>query len=216
MSISPGEQSDSDDERRFNELGLSSEVLHDGLRRGASRANNRSAQALLSSAGTDIYHDSMEDLHRILGSRGWYLEDINGQPRLIHPDGVVSFTVSSGVNVGEKKMRTRKKGPATEASLAQPVVVPSLFPDIDAALVAQLVARAARSPFFLLLVERATQGGSGLVLEFAEPAEMSDGKSVVAWGERIKIRFFDLDGDLSVFNGPDDGGDEFDVPVAPR
>lgn len=216
MSIRPGEQSDSDDERRLNEFGLSSEIFHDGLRRGASRANGRSALALPASAGTDIYHDSIEDLHRILGTRGWHLEDTNGQPRLIHPNGVVSFTVSSGVNVGKKAMRTRKKGPATEASLAHPDVIPSLFPDIDAELVAKLVARAAQSPFFLLVVERATQGGSGLVLEFAEPAGMSEGKSVVAWGERIKVRFFDLDGDLSVFDDPDDGGDEFDVPVAPR
>jgi hypothetical protein len=216
MTITPESTSPSH-ERRLGELGLSSAIVHDGLRRGATRANNRTARALASSGGTDIYHDAMEDFHRLLGADRWFLDEVDGQPRIFHPEGLVSFTVSSGINVGQKKMRTRKKGPATRRSLALPAFVPSLFPEIDAELLEKRAARAKQAPFYLLVVERSSQGGNGLLIELAQPAEMSDGNSVTAWGERIRVKYLDLGGDLSAFTTPSDApDDEFDVPVTPR
>lgn len=216
MTVTPNTTSPSH-ERRLGELGLSSAIVHDGLRRGAMRASNRTARALASSGGTDIYHDAMEDFHRLLGADRWFLDEVDGQPRIFHPEGLVSFTVSSGINVGQKKMRTRKKGPATRRSLAVPAIVPSLFPEIDAELLDKRAARAKQAPFYLLMVERSSQGGNGLLIELAEPVEMSDGNSVTAWGERIRVEYLDLGGDLSVFTTPSDSpGDEFDVPVTPR
>lgn len=217
MTIQVGEPNGSDHEQRLQVLGLSSPVIHDGLRRGVSRANNRTARALHSSAGTDIYHDAMEDLHRILAADGWYLDDVDGQPRLFHPDGLICFTVSSGIKVGQKRMRTRKKGPATKGSLTLPEFVPGLLPEVDAELLAKRAARSKRVPFYLLVIERVIVGRPGVVIELAEPAGMTEGQSVTTWGERVKVQFFDLDGDLSAFENPDsDGGDEFDVPVVPR
>lgn len=219
MMINTEETLGSDDERRLNELGLSSALIHDGLRRGASSANNRTAKALASSRGIDIYYDGMEDFHILLAEVGWSMAEVRQQPRLFHPEGLVSFTLSAGKNVGRKNMRTDRKGPATRESLANAPFVPSLFPDIDAVILEERAKRerANRVPLYLLVVERIAGERPGLRIELAQPVEANDSGCVVGWGERVNVQFFDLDGDLSVFGDPDaDGDDEIDVPVAPR
>lgn len=208
---------ESDDEHRLSALGLSFEILHNGLRPGASRAANRSTLALDASPGTDVYHDGMENFHRILKPSGWRVFLVDQQPRLVHPDGIVSFTISSGTNVGKANMRaprTSRKGPATRNSLATPAFLPGLFDDVNTQAAARLAQAAQKAPFYFLLWERAPYS-SGLVLEFSEPAGMTDGGSVNAWDDRISVPFLTLEGDLSMFDGPNDG-DEINVPVDPR
>jgi hypothetical protein len=103
--------------------------------------------------------------------------------------------------------------------LAETPFVPSLFPDLDAVLLEKRASRERLNqvPFYLLVVERIAGELPGLRIELAQPGATNDSGCVVVWGERIKVQFFDLDGDLSAFDTPDaDGGDEFDVPVAPR
>lgn len=204
------------DERRLNAFGLATETLHSALRPGLSRAANRTALALPSSAGNDIYHDTMEQLALALADAGWKLVWVDRQPRLLHPGALIAFTLASGVNVANpdrrKSPRTRKKGKATRSSLAAPQVeVLPLFDEPEAEQDAVLVAAAAQAPLWFLVHERTDRG---LNLEFSRPAEMTDAGAVVAWAERILIGFLDLDGDLSIFVNPDDG--EFDVPVSPR
>ena len=198
-------------------FGLSTEIFHNGLRPGASRAANRTALALDSTPGTDIYHDGMEQLAQLLYPAGWRLVMVDGQPRLLHPDRVVAFTISSGINVGQWNMRmprTRRKGKATRLALAPQEHHPSLLDDLEYESMEELVAAAQNAPLYFLLVERTVQG-NGLHLEFSRPSEMTDGGSVNNWADRIPVGFLDLEGDLSVFDNPDDG-DEFDVPVEPR
>jgi len=205
------------DERRLKTFGLSHAVFHDGLRSGATRAANRSALALPTSPGTDIYHDGMEGLAQILALHGWRLLPVDRQPRLVHPGGVVSFAISSGINVGKSNMRTprtRKKGAATRNSLATPTRDPGLFDDPEGDKVAELMRAAEKAPFYFLLFERVTTGKSGLLLEFSQPLAMTDGGSVVEWADRVTVPFLELEGDLSMFDEP--GDDEFDVPVEPR
>lgn len=218
MTVTTASPFESDDESRLSAFDLSSEIFHNGLRPGSSRAANRSPLALDSSPGTDIYHDGMENLHQILKHRGWSLVLVDQQPRLLHPDGIVSFTISSGINVGKMNMRTprtRKKGPATRNSLAVPDLSPGLFEDVDAELAARLAEAAKKAPFYFLLCERVTHGSNGLILEFSEPAGMTNGGSVNQWDDRISVPFLALEGDLSVFDDPDDG-DTIDVPVKRR
>jgi hypothetical protein len=212
---------ESDDEARLATFGLSSEIIHNGLRSGASRAANRSALALDSSPGTDIYHDGMEDFARLLAPAGWRPAVIDLQPRLVYPDGRVAFAISSGVNVGRanlRKPRTNRKGKATRAALAALPVHPSLFHGLDEAHEVEEAARVQRvaltAPLYFLLCERVFPG-SGLVIEFSRPARMTRGGQVNDWSDRIPVAFLDLEGDHSVFDNPD-GGDEFDVPVEPR
>ena len=218
MSIIAASPFESNDERRLNEFNLSTEIFHNGLRPGASRAANRTALALASSPGTDIYHDGMEQLAQILYPARWRLVLVDRQPRLLHPDRAMSFTISSGINVGKANMRTprtNKKGQATRSSLAAPEFERGLFKDLDAELAAELTAAAEKAPFYFLLCERALVGGSGLILEFLRPAGMTRGGSVNEWSERIGVDFLDIEGDLSVFDNSDDG-DSLDVPVEPR
>lgn len=212
IALSTGEG----DEQRLNSFGLTTETLHTALRPGLSRATNRTGMALPSSPGTDIYHDTMEQLARALADAGWKLVWVDRQPRLLHPDALIAFTLASGTNVANpdrrKAPRTRKKGKATRNSLAVPQVE-ALFlfdePQMDQD--AALVAAAAQAPLWFLVHERTDRG---LNLEFSRPAQMTEAGAVVAWAERILISFLDLDGDLSVFDRPDDGA--FDVPIAPR
>jgi hypothetical protein len=207
-----------EDERRLEALGLSTEIFHDGLRGGASRAANRSELALESSGGTDIYHDGMEGLHLVLAPAGWRQIPVDQQPRLVHPEGIVSFAISSGVNVGKANMRrprTGRKGPATRKSLATLEVMAGLFDDVDAELAAKLAAAAQQAPFYFLLCERPKIGGNGLIMEFSQPAGMTEGGSVNLWADRIPVTYLDLEGDLSVFRRPD-AGDEYIVSVEPR
>lgn len=203
------------DEARLHALGLSTEIFHNALREGASRAANRSALALESSAGTDIYHDGMENLHQLLQPEGWRLLRVELQPRLVHPAGIVSFAIASGVNVGKPNLRTGRKGPATRGSLTAPDLTPSLFADLDAELRARLAEVAERAPFYFLLCERIAAGGNGLLLEFAQPAGMTYGGSVNTWADRIGVPVLELEGDLSVFDSQGEL-DEIDVPVEPR
>lgn len=211
---------DEDHERRLEAFGLSTEVIHNGLRRGAEHAANRSSHALKTAAGTDIYQDGMEDFAQLLTAGGWRAVEVDGQPRLLHPTGMMAFTISSGINVGSadlrRRPRTRRKGKATRGSLAPLPPHPSLFGDEDAGDSAELLAQAAAAAFYFLLCERAPQGG-GVHIELAQPAAMTEGGSVNEWRDRIRVGFLPLEGDLSVFDRPDDEGpDEFDVPVEPR
>lgn len=204
-----------DGERRLAGFGLSTELIHTTLRPGLSRATNRTSMALRSTPGTDIYHESMEQLHHRLSETGWRLVYVGHQPRLLHPDGLISFTIASGTNVANpdhrRKPRTRRKGKATRESLAGPrAQMSTLFdvPEIEQE--RELVAAAEAAPLWLLVHERTERG---LNLELSRPAEMTASGIVTDWNDRIVIGFLDLDGDLSVFDDPGDDG--IDVAVEP-
>lgn len=205
-----------DDERRLLDFGLSTELIHTAMLPGLSRASNRTTMALSSTPGTDIYHESMEQLHLRLAETGWRLVYVDQQPRLLHPDGVVSFTTASGTNVANPdprhQPRTRRKGNATRNSLGGPKAqVDSLF-DLPELVQEQAAASAAVSaPLWLLVHERTDRG---LKLELSRPAEMTTSGQVTRWVDRIFIGFLDLDGDLSVFDDTEDGG--IDVAIEPR
>jgi hypothetical protein len=219
VAIATASPFDHDDERRLEALGLSTETIHNGLRRGAERAANRSSHALKTAPGTDIYLDGMEDFAQILSAAGWRAVEIDGQPRLLHPDGIAAFAISSGINVGKTGLRTgprtRRKGKATRNALAPQPRHPTLFEDENLVDLAELIAKATGAPFYFLLCERA-QRGDGVHLELARPAGMTDGGSVNQWADRIGVAFLSLEGDLSVFDQPEEGPDEFEVPVEPR
>lgn len=209
-------------ERRLEAFDLSTALMHDGIRPGGSRANNRSPLALKSAPGTDIYQDGMENFHKLLRLAGWTLVYVDGQPRLLHPEGKVAFAISSAKNVGYQNLRmprTRRKGSATRKALTGEPRHPSLFDeldDIDASESSpELVAAAQAAPLYFLLWER-SERGDGLALEFSRPVEMTYGGSVNHWSDRIQVGFLELEGDLSVFDDPDGGDDEFTVPVEPR
>ncbi|TWP33604.1 hypothetical protein [Leekyejoonella antrihumi] len=214
MSVTAAE---SDDDGRLHAFGLSSELIHNALRRGASRAANRTSTALKSSPGTDIYHDGIEDFGRLLAPSGWRSVLVDQQPRLLHPDGTISFTIAAAKNVDHTNRlvpRTGRKGPSTRKALAAPQPLATLFEGTDFETSEEVVATARASELWLLIYERASHGG-GLYLEFARPAEMSDGGSVNEWRERIPVQFLDIDGDLSAFEPPEDDAD-YDVPIEPR
>lgn len=210
----------SDDESRLNALGLSSELLRTALQPGLSRALNRGERALSSTPGTDIYHDTMEQISSRLAKKGWEPVEVDKQPRLLHPEGLLSFTVASGVDVANpdrrKKPRTRK-GTATRNSLgAPPGGEWALFTDPDAERAAERVQIAKSAPLWFLLHERTAR--RGLKLEFSRAAGMTGttGRGVVDdWADRIFIPFLDADGDLSVFDDPNDSDGNIDVPVEP-
>jgi hypothetical protein len=202
------------DERKLNAFGLSTELIHTALRPGTSRATNRTALALASSPGTDIYHDTMEQFALNLFDAGWRVVLVEKQPRLLHPDGLIAFTLASGTNVANpdrrKKPRTRRKGKATRESLSGPRAAVTLFDMAEIEQPKELVAAATKAPLWLLVHERTDRG---LNLEFSRPSHMTEGDIVNDWDDRILIAFLDLDGDLSMFDAPDDGG--IDVSVVP-
>jgi hypothetical protein len=205
-----------DDEARLAEYGLSSADFHDAFRPGLSRAVDRTELAPANAAGTDLYNDSFEFLAQILVTRGWRKVVTMGQPRLVHPDGLIQLALSSAIDVADPdhrvKPKTRRKGPATQRSLdneapkgLQPLPLPewvindTLPPKLNGA------------PLWLALYERQ---GNSLNLALGRPAEMNASGHVVAWSDAISIARLDGDDDFSVFNSTDDGG--FDVPVEPR
>lgn len=147
---------------------------------------------------------------------GWQSIVIDGQPRLLHPEGKMSFTIASAKNVAHpdrrKSPRTRGKGAATRNSLAAQVVQDlSLFELPDSSDNTALIEAARKAPFWMLLHERTA---NGLFLEFARPAAMTPGGTINGWIDSIAIPSLDLDGDLSIFDTSDsDSDDDFDVPV---
>lgn len=212
--ISPAQESN--DEQRLNSFGLSSTLFHTALAPGTSKARSRSALALRTSAGNDIYHDTMEQLALMLAPMGWTPVLVEGQPRLLHPDRFMSFTIASATNVAHpdrrRSPRTRGKGPATRHSLATSAVQDMPLFDLPGATIdPSVVAVAAKSEFWMLLHERTA---AGLSLEFARPSDMTTGGSVVGWADSISVGAFDVDGDFSIFDGSvDDNDEDFDVRV---
>lgn len=211
VSIHPADEPG--DEQRLNTLGLSTSLIHTALTPGTSRARGRTSLALSTTPGNDIYHTSMEEFALMLTPLGWQPIVIDGQPRLLHPEGKMSFTIASAKNVahpdGRKSPRSRGKGTATRNSLAARVVQDlSLFDLPDSADNTALVEVARTAPFWMLLHERTA---NGLFLEFARPAAMTPGGTINDWIDSIAIPSLDLDGDLSVFNSAD--SDDVDVPV---
>lgn len=205
------------DELRLSEFGLSSSDFHTAFRPGLSRALGRSELAPPNAPGSDLYNDTFELLAQILVARGWRKTVVNGQPRLIHPDGKCQLALSSAQHVGDADRRvtpkTRRKGPATMDSLDAalpkshiPLPLPE-WVEHDAELPRTLK----DAPFWFVLYERE---GSFLSLSLGRPAGMDSSGRVVDWTELIAITPLDGVGDLSVF-GPDDDGD-IDVPVEPR
>lgn len=139
------------------------------------------------------------------------------QPRFLHPEGLLSFTVTSAINVANPDRRKKPralKGPSTRDALPS-VDEWALFADQDAERVAEDAQIAKNAPLWFLLHERTDHG---LSLEFSRPTGMTGkiGRGVVHdWTDRIFIPFLDLDGDLSTFDDPNDGEGGIDVPVEP-
>ncbi|PWK90332.1 hypothetical protein C8D88_101348 [Lentzea atacamensis] len=208
-----------DGERRLRAFGLSTDIVHTALRPGLSRAANRTSMALRSTPGTDVYHDAMEQFHLLLADAGWRLVYVKQQPRLLHPKGVRSFTIASGSNVANpdrrQQPRTRRKGQATRDSLAGPraELMEALFEVPATPQDPNLVAAAEAAPLWLLVHERTERG---LNLELSRPAKMTSSGVVTEWDDRIIIGFLDLDGDLSIFDDPDDGTGPYNVTVEPH
>jgi hypothetical protein len=212
ISISPANEPS--DEQRLNELGLSSALFHTALTPGANRARNRTALALRTTPGSDIYHDTMEELALMLTPEGWQPVVVDGQPRLMNPQGTMSFTLASAINVAHpdrrRSLRTRGKGPSTRNSLAaRPAQELSLFDLAESVDDTALVAATRNAPFWMLLHERTSEG---LNLEFARPSVMTAGGTVTDWVDNIAIPPLNLDGDLSIFDSSEND-DDFNVPV---
>ncbi|NHA70071.1 hypothetical protein [Phycicoccus flavus] len=209
-----------DPEGRLAAFGLSSADVHTAMRPGASRANNRTAHAPRSARGTDIYLDGMENLSQMLASAGWREVYVEGQLRLLHPDHLISFTIASATGVGQLtgpylQPHTNRKGKSTRQSLhhVDDGTISLFEDDEDFVIESVLVEAALGADLWFLLHERTDRG---LHLEFSRPAEMSSSGIVNGWAERIPLPFLELDGDLSVFDQPDDGDGDVDVPVEPR
>lgn len=200
-------------EARLAELGLSTLLIHDAFRPGLSHARNRSSLATRTAAGNDVYQDSFEQLALRLVPLGWNPVEVYGQPRLVHPDGLVALTVASASGVADPnhrvRPRTRPKGTATIASLdrtstgAVPLDLEEFREDE--------VSETSDAPLWFLLYERTERG---LNLSLARPAGRDKAGCIVSWSDEIPIASLDNDGDLSIFDESDDG--EFDVTVTPR
>lgn len=176
------------DEQRLAKFDLSSELIHMGLRSGLDRAANRTSLALRSTPGTDIYHDGMEQMNRLLVERGWNLVYIDNQPRLLHPRGIMAFTIASGIHVANPDRRiqptTRRKGEATRESLDRPIErTSSLFEMPEVGRKGQLAATEA-APLWLLLHERTERG---MNLELSRPAAMAESGRITEWSDRLSL-----------------------------
>lgn len=202
-----------DPDGRLAEYGLSTLLIHDAFRPGLSHARNRSSLATRTAAGNDVYQDSFEQLALRLVPLGWRRVEVYGQPRLVHPDDLIALTVASATGVADPNHRvhprTRPKGTATIASLdststgAVPLDLDE-FREIEAP-------EAPGAPLWFLLYERTDRG---LNLSIARPAGSDKAGCIVSWSDEIPIASLDNDGDLSIFDAPDDG--DFDVTVSPR
>ncbi|MCL9664167.1 hypothetical protein L2091_02870 [Curtobacterium albidum] len=208
------------DEQRLAQFGLSSELIHDALRRGVSRALSRTGFANPGAGNTDIYQDGSEDLRARLARRDWVTATINNQKRVIHPEGKMSIVVASADYVSlvgdpQRRPLTREKGPATldeirktqradgQAFFALPGV-----PDPEP-LDAQELAKVA--PLWMLLHQLE---GRTLLLELAQPDGYRSDHRVDSWRQRIQLRPLVL-GDVLDFPETPDQPD-FDIPISRR
>lgn len=180
---------------RLREFSLSAEVLVDAVRRGAQRGACRSALALPSAAGTDLYHDTMEDLAQALTRRGWARITVASQPRLEHPDGLLAITVSSarGAGVPASRPRTHRKGPATQNYLARVPAQDALF-DLDDPADAPPRGTVPEADLWFLLLDRYD---GYVTAELSRPSEVNAAGQVVGWSERVLLPSVRTDGEVA-------------------
>lgn len=212
---------ESGDEERLAAFGLSSALVHDALRRGASRALSRTGFANAGAGNTDIYHDGSEDLRARLVRAGWVIATIDNQKRVVHPEGLLSIVVASADNVGvmgdpRRLPLTREKGPATldairktQRSDGQGFFSLPGIPDPEPVSPEEL-ARVA--PLWMLLhqLEERT-----LLIELSEPSGYRDDRRVHAWRQRIHLRPLVLDDDFD-FDSPEEPDNNLDIPITRR
>lgn len=204
-------------EERLKVLGLTTEIIHNAYMPGLNRARNRTSLALPSSPAIDLYHDTNEQLRRILVPKRWQSVSWNHQPRLVHPARLLSLVISSATNVGvindpHRIPLTSPKGPATKESVHQSGwrTEPIDFPDFEHEVLDQETLDEA--PLWMLLHELTP---SGLNMELSKPMGFRPDDRVDQWENRIIVPAIQLDGNFSIFVSNHEA-DEFDVPVDPR
>lgn len=203
---------------RLDAFGLSDETIHDCVRPAWMHARGRSSLAAPSTPGSDLYSDITEYLAVTLTGRGWERKLVNGQQRIIHPEGLLAIAVSAAVNVNnshpKKHPSTRRKGPATLGDLDAGVIPgQEAFKiegfDGDEA----FEQRMRKAPLWLLLHEEIE---GELRLSLARPALRDKQGRIIGFSHEIPIETLKLDTDLDIFRNDDDdegGGIDFDVPA---
>lgn len=190
----------------LGEFGLSTQLLHDAYRPGLERALSRSSDALKTSAGTDIYHDTVENLGKALKGLDWTMDVVKNQPRFIHPDYLMMFTISTAQNVGHQysfpQPIVTKKGKVTRCAVElQNDNQWSLFSDDKFQATNILYNHIDKTPFFFLLHERV---GQELRLELSRPSRIEPSGTITSWCDRRIIDPLVLNEDFTCFNSPDD------------
>ena len=200
-------------------LDLNVERVHSIFYRGMMRASARNSLSLPGSAGTDLYHDGMQDLHSEQSQRGWRLVTVNGQPRVVHPENEAAIVIAAaeglvGDRNGRRVQTRRPKGSATIKSInGQRFDQPMLFGSSEFGKDEQETLDSA--PLWMLLHEWRDQV---LYLAVAKPNGYSPGRIVNTWSHFESMPALVLDGGISLEDYSLYGGEEeeYDVPVALR
>lgn len=212
-------------ERGVEAFGLTEQIIHDCVRPAWTHSRGRSSLAAPSTPGSDLYSDITENLAVALTENGWLRRPVNGQQRIIHPDGVIAIAVSSAVNVAnpdpKKHPRTRPKGPATLDDLDVDVIPGQQAFDLEEFRGNEdFEQKLNDAPLWFLLHEEVE---GDMRLSLARPAQASKPRgstgqldkqrSIVGFSHEILIEPLRLDADLDIFrNDDEDGGIDFDVP----
>jgi len=197
------EQSDPTASERLAAWGLSPELIHDALRSGFARSQERSSLAPPATPAMDVYGNGFEELAKILTLQGWDYEPVKNQPRLTHPDRLVTLSITSASGLGSEAAMpiTNSKGPATRQALAHSNEG-TLF-ELDTH-----DDECATPPLYFIVYERKEDV---LCLEISRPSDMDASNRIVRWTDRIFLPALTLVS--APFGDTTQTGQIFDVPV---
>ena len=182
---------------------LSTEIIHNALRSGFARSRERSTLAPAATPAMDVYGNGFEDLAKILTSQGWTYKSVKNQPRLSHPHGLVTLSITSASGVGSEAAMpiTNSKGPTTRQALAHSDEGTLFTLDTPGH-------ESAEPPLYFIVYE---PEGDILHLEISRPSDMDTSNHIVRWTDRIILPPLTLDS--TPFDNTTQTGQIFDVPV---
>ena len=183
--------------------GLSTSLIHDALREGFARSRGRSALAPSPTPAMDVYGDGFETLAQMLVPLGWKNTPVKNQPRITHPDSLVTLSITSAHNVGKQKSMpiTNPKGSATRNALArnEEGTLFNLVTDIQ---------RFSTPPLYFIVYERVEDN---LNIEISQPCNMDSSNCIDNWTDRIILPTLTLN--TNPFEHTPQTDQIFEVPV---
>jgi hypothetical protein len=205
----------SDVTTRLEELGLSTQVLHEAIKIGQAHRDACTENDPPSFPGLTAWARTIRSLRELLAPQGWVRSDEHKIPLVLSSSGTVAVAVSTGnADTGNVDMTSKTKypkGPATVSAVKKNAVQLSFYYAEEN--IKPLPQRTSNCLTWVLLVSR---GSDEIRCELSLPNEIGEDGRVVNWDERIILPPVPIDNENEIIFSEEEGADDIVVEILRR